>query len=88
MSNTLGMLSETAKQFDYVLIPRSHTHVKNFVVADDPDVQAAKEEVKNGCHVFTVPVARKNSVNKRWFRKKGFNSRDERVFCRLCTVSR
>lgn len=46
MSDTLGLLAETAKQFDYVLIPHSHTHMKNFVIPDDSDVKAARETVR------------------------------------------
>ncbi len=45
MSNTLGMLAETARRFDYVIIPHTHTHMKNFVVAEHPDVKAKREQL-------------------------------------------
>lgn len=43
MTNNLGMLAETAKKFDYVLVPHSHTHQKNFVMAENPDVKAYRK---------------------------------------------
>lgn len=42
MSGRIGMTAETAKRFDYVLIPHTHTHMKNFVIADDADTLAAR----------------------------------------------
>ncbi|MBR5782735.1 MAG: hypothetical protein IKY33_00750 [Clostridia bacterium] len=36
MSDTLGISAEGAAQFDYVLIPHTHTHMKNFVMPRDP----------------------------------------------------
>lgn len=41
-TDTLGMLAETAKQFDYVLVPHSHTHMRNLVMADNADTVAIK----------------------------------------------
>ena len=46
MTDRIGMLAETAKLFDYVLIPHSHMHMKNFVIADDADTKAARAEVE------------------------------------------
>lgn len=43
MTNNLGMLAETAKNFDYVLVPHSHTHQQNFVMAENPDVKAYRK---------------------------------------------
>ncbi|MBQ9079688.1 MAG: hypothetical protein IJY27_01300 [Clostridia bacterium] len=42
MRDTLGMLAETAKQFDYVLVPHTHTHMRNFVMPDNDDTVAIK----------------------------------------------
>ena len=42
-TGALGMLAETAKQFDYVLIPHSHTHMRNICMPDSPDVVALKK---------------------------------------------
>ena len=36
MSDTIGMSAEAAAGFDYVLIPHSHVHMKNFVMPYDP----------------------------------------------------
>lgn len=45
MSDTLGMLAETAKRFDYVLVPHTHIHMKNFVIPEMEDVKAKREEL-------------------------------------------
>lgn len=45
MSDTLGMLAETAKRFDYVLVPHTHVHMKNFVIPEMEDVKAKREEL-------------------------------------------
>ncbi|MCQ2427232.1 MAG: PHP domain-containing protein [Clostridia bacterium] len=45
MSDNLGMLAETAVRFDYVLIPHTHTHMKNFVIAENDDVKAYRQEL-------------------------------------------
>lgn len=42
-TGALGMLAETAKQFDYILIPHSHTHMRNICMPDSPDVVALKK---------------------------------------------
>lgn len=44
LSDTLGMTAETAARFDYVLIPHTHTHMKNFVIAENADVKAFRAE--------------------------------------------
>ncbi len=46
MTDTLGMTVESAKVFDYILVPHTHTHMKNFVIADDGDTKAARKEVE------------------------------------------
>lgn len=38
MTQNLGMLAETSKYFDYVLVPHTHTHMKNFVVKENDDI--------------------------------------------------
>lgn len=45
MTDTLGMLAETAVRFDFMLIPHSHIHMKNFVIPDMPDVAAKRKEL-------------------------------------------
>ncbi len=42
-SDTLGMLAETAGQFDYALIPHSHIHMRGDVMPDSADVVAIKQ---------------------------------------------
>lgn len=43
VTDTLGLLAETAKQFDYVLVPHSHTHMRGVVLDDNADAKALKE---------------------------------------------
>jgi len=38
-TDTLGILAETGARFDYVLIPHTHTHMKNFVINEMPEVK-------------------------------------------------
>ncbi len=45
MSDNLGMLAETAKQFDYVLVPHTHVHMKNFVISEMEDIKAKRVEL-------------------------------------------
>lgn len=45
--NALGMSAETAKRFDYMLIPHTHMHMRGFVMQDPPEIIAAREEFKN-----------------------------------------
>ena len=45
MTDNLGMLPETAARFDYVLIPHTHTHMKNFVIAENADVKAYRSRL-------------------------------------------
>ena len=47
MSDILGMSYENAMKFDYLLVPHSHNHMKNFVMADYPDVTKARENFAN-----------------------------------------
>ena len=44
--DTLGMSPEGAAQFDYLLIPHSHLHMRNEVMADFPAILEARERVK------------------------------------------
>lgn len=46
MSDTLGITAESAKSFDYVLIPHSHTHMKDFVMPYDPPYQRISKEIE------------------------------------------
>ena len=45
MSDKLGITAEGAAQFDYVLIPHTHTHMKNFVIPRDPIYQQTAEKI-------------------------------------------
>jgi len=45
MTDNLGMLAETAARFDYVLVPHTHTHMKNFVIPENDDVKAYRKEL-------------------------------------------
>lgn len=38
MTDTLGMLADTAQRFDYILVPHSHVHMKGKVCPDPDDV--------------------------------------------------
>lgn len=42
MSQTLGITAETSKKFDYILVPHTHTHMKDRVMAEDKDTVAAR----------------------------------------------
>ena len=45
MSDTLGMRAETARLFDYVLVPHTHTHMRGFVIDDTQDVKDCRAEL-------------------------------------------
>ena len=45
MSDILGMTAQTASRFDYVLIPHTHTHMKNFVIEESPDVKKYRSDL-------------------------------------------
>ena len=45
MSDTLGMTAVNGAKFDYVLVPHTHTHMKNFVIAENDDVKQRKAEI-------------------------------------------
>lgn len=45
MSDNLGMLAETAKQFDYVLVPHTHVHMRNFVIPEMDDIRSKRAEL-------------------------------------------
>lgn len=42
----LGMSVEGAKEFDYVLIPFSHLHMRNEVMGDFPEIIEAREKIR------------------------------------------
>ncbi len=46
MSDTIGISAQSAAEFDYVLIPHTHTHMKNFVMPYDPIYQQTSKEVE------------------------------------------
>ena len=41
----LGMSAEGAKYFDYLLVPFSHTHMRNFVMSEYPEVSEKRKEL-------------------------------------------
>ena len=45
MTDTLGMRAEHATVFDYVLVPHSHLHMRNFVIAETEDVKNCRAEM-------------------------------------------
>jgi len=45
MSQTLGITAETSKKFDYILVPHTHTHMKDKVIAEDKDTVAARRMI-------------------------------------------
>ncbi len=46
MTKTLGMTAEGAKELDFLLIPHSHVHMRNFVMPDIPEVLAARKKIE------------------------------------------
>lgn len=45
-SDLIGISAEAAKEFDYVLIPHSHTHMKKRVIDYDPILQNTEKEIE------------------------------------------
>ena len=45
MSDTLAITPETAKNFDYILVPQSHTHMRNFVMAEPGEIADLRAEM-------------------------------------------
>lgn len=45
MSDTLGITAESAKHFDYILVPHTHTHMKNFTMAEPPEIAAYRRQI-------------------------------------------
>ena len=43
MYDALGMTPEGARQLDYLLVPHSHTHMRDFVMPQFPDLVTARE---------------------------------------------
>ena len=46
MTKTLGMSAEGAKELDFLLIPHSHVHMRNFVMPHIPEVLAARKRIE------------------------------------------
>lgn len=46
MTKTLGMSAEGAKELDFLLIPHSHVHMRNFVMPHIPEVLAARKKIE------------------------------------------
>ena len=42
----LGISEEGADRFDYILIPHSHIHMRNYVMWDFPEIAEAREEIR------------------------------------------
>ena len=42
----LGISEEGADHFDYILIPHSHIHMRNYVMWDFPEIVEAREEIR------------------------------------------
>ena len=58
----LGMSEEGAKRFDYLLIPHSHLHMRNEVMADFPEIvelrQSIEARVRKACPELTDDTVR------------------------------
>jgi len=46
-NKSIGMSAETAKRFDYMLIPHTHMHMRGYVMQDPLEVVAKREQLKN-----------------------------------------
>ena len=46
VTDTLGMLADTAERFDYILVPHTHVHMKGTVCPDPDDVLARRAEMR------------------------------------------
>lgn len=46
MTKTLGMTAEGAKELDFLLIPHSHVHMRNFVMPHIPEVLEARKRIE------------------------------------------
>ncbi len=44
-TDTLGMSLEGASRFDYMLIPHTHQHMRNYVMWDYPEIREAREKI-------------------------------------------
>ena len=45
MSDTLGITAESARNFDYILVPHTHTHMKNFTMAEPKEVVEYRQKI-------------------------------------------
>ena len=63
MTDTLGMRAEHAGVFDYVLVPHSHLHMRNFVIAETEDVRACRAEMQAKLRE-TYPELPENTLRK------------------------
>lgn len=82
-TDTLGILAETGARFDYVLIPHTHTHMKNFVINEMPEVKEyrklLKEKVSSAFPELNEQLAKK-MVN-------AIGNNDIEVLCGISTES-
>lgn len=60
----LGMSVEGAKEFDYVLIPFSHLHMRNEVMSDFPEIMEARAKIRAelGTQFPYIPESQLNAM--------------------------
>ena len=63
MTDTLGMLAETATRFDYVLVPHSHVHMKGKVCPYPDDVLARRAAMTRKI-IEAMPALREEQAKK------------------------
>lgn len=64
MTDTLGMTAEGAKNFQYVLVPTTHTHMVNFVIPFGPNYRKALDKIEKKLRE-TFPAFSDKQIN-RW----------------------
>ncbi|MBR5446079.1 MAG: hypothetical protein IKV57_08145 [Clostridia bacterium] len=60
--NILGMSPEGAAHFDYLLIPHSHLHMRNEVMADFPEILEARAKIRADL-AQKMPYLPENNIN-------------------------
>lgn len=58
MSDTLGMSPEGAKELDFLLIPHTHVHMRDFVMPHVPEYHAAAEKLTKKIMEMGIPEAK------------------------------
>lgn len=64
--NILGMLAETAKQFDYVLVPHTHMHMRNQVMNDNADSLAVRHLMTERIEAAIPEISHEQASKMAW----------------------